>query len=113
MKRLKIRTFTSIEKNDSLEGETIEDKIQRVVENNEPIVDGAPIIYTDRREGVLPAYNIRTDRFEVAIDGMSAVAKSNFARRDEYFKELEAKEKGTNNLEETSDNTSDLPDIQF
>lgn len=92
-----INKRTSIEKNTSVEGETIEKKILRIVENKEPITDGAPIIYTDRREGVLAGYNIRTDRFDVAIDGMDYVTRSQIAKRDEYY----------NSLEQSSDNTSD------
>ena len=37
------------------DGESIENKVQRITENNEPITDGAPIIYTNREDGVLPA----------------------------------------------------------
>ena len=36
-------------------GESIEEKVKRITENNEPIADGAPIIYTNREDGVLPA----------------------------------------------------------
>ena len=36
---------------DRFEGETIEQKIERVVHNNEPINDGAPEIFTDRKDG--------------------------------------------------------------
>ena len=32
--------------------ETIEKKVKRIVENKEPISDGAPIIYTERNKGV-------------------------------------------------------------
>lgn len=85
MKRMKITQKTSIELNDSVEGETIEQKVMRITENNEPIEDGAPIIFTDRKDGVLPAYDVRTDRFEIAIEGMDYVAKSNFARRKDYL----------------------------
>lgn len=110
MKRFKICDKTMIELNDSIEGETIEQKVMRITENNEPITDGAPIIFTARKDGVLPAYDIRTDRFEVAIEGMDYVAKSNFARRKDYLNALE------NNLKdgdsgETPANTSDnLPE---
>ena len=38
------------------DGESIENKVRRITENNEPITDGAPIIYTNRDDGVLPAY---------------------------------------------------------
>lgn len=77
---------TSINKPSLDEGETIETKIERIVNNNEPITDGAPIIYMDRKEGVIPDYDIRTDRWEVAIDGMDVVAKSQLAKREQRQK---------------------------
>lgn len=80
------RTRTSINRNESTEGETIEVKIERIVNNKEPITDGAPIIYTERNEGVLPAYDPRTDRMEIAIDAMDAVSKSHQAKRAERHK---------------------------
>lgn len=73
---------TKLAINESREGETIETKIVRIVENNEPITDGAPLVYTERKDGVQAGYNIRTDRFEVAVDAMDSVTKSNIAKRD-------------------------------
>lgn len=67
------------------EGESIENKVNRILINKEPITDGAPLIYTNRKDGVLPGYNIRTDRFDVAIDAMDKVAKSKLAKRMEYI----------------------------
>lgn len=67
-------------------GETIEAKVRRITENNEPITDGAPIIYTNRDDGVLPAYNIRTDRWEVAQAAMDAVNQANLAKSKNYGK---------------------------
>ena len=55
------------------EGETIETKVNRIVNNGEPITDGAPIIYTERKDGVLPEYDIRTDRWDITIDAMDKV----------------------------------------
>lgn len=80
---------TSIRVNDSVEGETIEQKMERVVNNGDAITDGAPIIYTDRKDGVLPDYDIRTDRFEVAIDAMDKVTKARLAKREEGQKSRE------------------------
>ena len=68
------------------EGESIEKKVRRITENNEPITDGAPIIYTNREDGVLPAYNIRTDRWEVAQQAMDAVNQANLAKSKNYGK---------------------------
>lgn len=73
---------TSLKVNASYAGERIEEKIQRIVNNKEPITDGAPIIYTERKNGVEPQYNIRTDRWEIAIDAMDTVSKSHTAKRD-------------------------------
>lgn len=75
-------TNTSIKLNQCKEGETIEQKIARITQNKEPIKDGAPLIYTERRDGVQAGYNIRTDRFEVAVDAMDKVAKSKVASRE-------------------------------
>lgn len=58
------------------EGETIEAKVARIVQNKEPITDGAPMIFTEKKDGVLPAYNIRTDRFDIALDAMDKIGKS-------------------------------------
>lgn len=77
--------------NDSQEGEYIEQKIARILHNKEPLTDGAPIIYTERKDGVIAAYNIRTDRFEVAVDAMDAVHRTEIGKRMERIKERETK----------------------
>lgn len=35
-----------------------------------------PTIYTEKKDGVQPEYDIRTDRFEVAIDAMDKINQS-------------------------------------
>jgi hypothetical protein len=87
-KEVKKSSLKSVEK---LEGEPIEFKIERIVNNGEPITDGAPNIYTERKEGVLSAYNIRTDRWEVAADAMNIVAKNIEAKRDGKATKKDAK----------------------
>lgn len=67
-------------------GETIEQKFERIVSNKEPIKDGAPLIYNERADGVQPAYDIRTDRFEIAVMGTDKIEKSIQARREEKAK---------------------------
>lgn len=84
-----INQKTLLKINKSVEGETIEMKVERIVSSKEPITDGAPLIYTDRRDGARPEYDIRTDRFEVAIDAMDTVAKTTLAKRAEYYKKPE------------------------
>ena len=74
-----------------VEGETIEHKMARVISNGEPITDGAPLIYTERKDGVNAAYNIRTDRWEIAADAMDVVHKTMIAKRDANANKKEAK----------------------
>jgi len=80
------KSNTSIYSPSNKEGETIETKIQRIVNNNEPITDGAPLIYQERKDGVQPDYDVRTDRFDVAIEAMDVVSKSKLAKREEKAK---------------------------
>ena len=71
-----------IKYNKSYVGERLEEKIQRITSNKEPIKDGAPLIFTERKEGVKPGYDVRTDRFEVALDAMDKIAKAEAAKRE-------------------------------
>lgn len=75
-------TKTMIEAPKPVEGESIENKVERLMKNKEPIKDGAPLIYTERKDGVIAGYNIRTDRFEVAAEAMDVVQKARVAQRD-------------------------------
>lgn len=74
---------TTITINQSKEGETIEAKVRRVMDRKEPIEDGAQLIFTERKDGVPPEYNIRTDRFEIAVDMMDVANRMHVAKRDE------------------------------
>lgn len=98
-----IPTKTSLNVNDHIEGETIEQKIERVVNNKEPITDGAPIVYTERKDGVIPAYDPRTDKWDVAIDATDYISKSHIAKRKAALEERKLKE---NPPKETGGETS-------
>ena len=67
-------------------GETIEEKVNKILTQNEPITDGAELNYTERKDGVKAEFDIRTDRFEHAIDAMERVVKSHIAKREERLK---------------------------
>lgn len=76
---------TQIKGRPTVEGERIEIKVARMLKNKEPIKDGAPLIFTERKDGVVRGYNIRTDRWEVATEAMDKVAKSIQAKREGKF----------------------------
>ena len=86
MKTRIIKSNSSLESVEIYEGETIETKVSRIINEKAPIEDGAPIIFTDRAQGVLPAYDIRTDRWDLAVDAMDKVNKAKIARREEFAK---------------------------
>jgi len=67
------------------EGELIEEKVARLTQEKSPINDGAPIIYTERKDGVLPAYDIRTDRWEIAQAAMEVNQKAVSAKRQRDY----------------------------
>ena len=72
-----------IQKNDSYEAEPLEVKLRKATENKTPIESVAPMIYTEKSKGVIPEYNIRTDRFELA---QAAFEKLNSVKFSEVAK---------------------------
>lgn len=79
--------------------ESIEHKVRRIVNNKEPIKDGAPLIYTERKDGVQPSYNIRTDRWDVAVEAMDKVTRAHQAKREERAKIIQMKNENQNQKE--------------
>ena len=49
---------------------------------DKPIKDRAPAVYTERKEGVRADTNIRTDRFELAVEATDKITKHKIARRE-------------------------------
>lgn len=68
-----------IVKNDSYEAEPLEVKLRKATEEKTPIESIAPMIYTEKSKGVIPEYDIRTDRFEIAQAAMEKLNKVKFA----------------------------------
>ena len=76
MRRIPVfKRMEGIEKIDTYEGELIEDKVKRLTENKEPIKDSAPLVYTKKADGVLPQYNIRTDKWDLVQGKMEDANK--------------------------------------
>lgn len=87
MKQGKGYNRTDIRINTLEVGESIEQKMRKVTQSNEPIENVAPMIYTERKDGVLPECDIRTDRWEIAQEAMGAVEKSITAKRENKAQE--------------------------
>lgn len=80
MKTVRIKNKHNMQSVELYEAESIEEKVRRIVNENEPIEDGAPIIFQERIDGVKPEFNIRTDRWEVAIEAMDKVSADELSR---------------------------------
>lgn len=74
---------TSISSNKAKTGEYIEAKVRRILNNKEPIKDGAPRLFTERKDGVIPEYDIRTDKWESAVEATSKISQSHIDKREE------------------------------
>ena len=111
MKRAKRRKYTTeVVDIRAYEGDTIEHKVQRIVLNKDPIEDGAEIIYTEKKDGVLPQYNIRTDKWDIAQNAMDLaqqqrITKSN-GTYEAWHKEKE-KEKNKEKENEPKPNNTE------
>lgn len=79
---------TLLHVNESYLGESIEEQMRRATESKEKIEVISPIIYTERKDGVLPQYDIRTDRFDIACEAMGKVAASHIAKRQQRIERL-------------------------
>lgn len=60
------------------QAEPREVKLRKIISGeSNSMEDGVfPTIYTEKKDGVMPEYDIRTDRFEIAIEAMDKINKS-------------------------------------
>lgn len=69
-----------------IEDKMLEYKIESMIKNEEPITGTAELIYTKKRDGVLPAYNPRTDKFDNTIEAINNITLSAISKRKELSK---------------------------
>lgn len=78
MKTAKSRRGCIDDPNLTYQAEPREVKLRKIIsgESND-MEDGVfPTIYTEKKDGVQPEFDIRTDRFEVAIDAIDKINQS-------------------------------------
>lgn len=90
MYRVNLKKTKSLQVNNSYVGESIEERVARLIKDKTPIEDGAPIIFTEKKAGVLPEYNIRTPKWETLV---ATVQNANKAIANQRAKAMEAKAK--------------------
>lgn len=89
------------------EGENILTKVRRILDENEPLTDGAPLIYTPKEDGVKPEYDIRTDKWQIAINAMDRVNAYKLSDYTKNGKNPELKEKAEEKAENSKGGTSE------
>lgn len=81
---------TTLFVNEAYEGETIEERMRRIKTNKDPITDGAPLIYTDKSDGVIAEYDIRADKFEIMLEANEKAYEQHAANKKDFEAKLQA-----------------------
>ena len=63
------------------QGQSLEEFLRKAMKGNEPIQATAKITYNDRKDGVLPQHDIRTDRFDLALAATDKIHAAQAAAR--------------------------------
>ena len=66
MYKPKVKERRLLKVNHTYVAESMEMKIRKMLANKEPIEEEIETVYTNKKDGVMPAYDIRTDRWEIA-----------------------------------------------
>lgn len=75
-----IHKRTQLKVNTSREGVTLPTRIERMMKNKEDVPNERPLIYTEAKDGVLPNYNIKADKFEIALEAMDRTERATLAQ---------------------------------
>lgn len=67
MRKRTVYTTGKIKRNTSRVGMTIEEMLRMANENESIDLNGKGLIYTDRKDGVIADYNIRADKWDIAM----------------------------------------------
>lgn len=91
---------TSIAINDSVEGETIETKMERLLANKDETAEVKELIFTREQDGVIGAFNIRYDHWDAAYEDATTMAEkrteldaARLEKRKEILKRKEEEDK--------------------
>ena len=104
MKQPEYRKSQFCDTQNLFEGETIEREIERLTTEKTPIESVSPQIFTEAKDGVLPECDIRTDRWDIAMEAMDSVAASYRAKRENYQQQRETGD-GSNDLSPRGEST--------
>lgn len=109
MYRVQPRTKTTINRSEIKAGETIEQKVARMKDNGEDSNEvTTKLIYTDYKEGVKPEYDIRTDKWDIAMTEKDKVHRNQTAKIKGAMDEKEGSETEVKTGTSDSDKSTEL-----
>ena len=98
MRKVCKMTPTQLRRTPTEAGESIEEMLRRMTRNKEVVKEENPPIYTPLADGVIPDYDIRADRFDVAMEAQDKFTASDIAKAaGEPILEQRGKENGEDN----------------
>lgn len=89
MRKIFMRNQGKIKKNETYEGKSLEEALADKIAGEEIELGGKALLYSERKDGVLPITNIRTDRWDIAMMALDSVEKARIAKRDSSGKTLD------------------------
>lgn len=92
MKYPTLKPYTTLENIKLVEGESIETRVRKMVESGEPITDTAPLIYTEKKDGIISDYDIRSDKFDAALEALDTLEKTSIAKNNQAVEEAKGLE---------------------
>lgn len=112
IQKIRVNSFPERTDEDTV-GEEIITKVRRILDENEPLTDGAPLIYTPKERGVVPEYNIRTDKWQIAMGAMDRISEfklSEYMKKNDnlppYMENESNKDAGTTSTDNQANTTS-------
>lgn len=76
------REKTSLRVSKIQEGETMEHKMQRMMQQGADVNDVTELIFTERKEGVIPETDVRNEAWDVAVEATDAASRDHLTKRD-------------------------------
>jgi hypothetical protein len=99
MRKVKISHITEMSNTTYGQGEMLEHQIARRLKNKEDLLSNnltVEMIYPEKKLGVQPEHDIRTDKIELAVDAKDRAEAMNILHSEEQLKKAnEAKETDT------------------
>lgn len=94
MKRTKIKNKSLFKVNTSTTGTPLREILHKAITMKEPIdTNVGKFEHTERKDGVKPEHDIRTDKYDIALEAVDKTVKAYRARSEGIAKQKEAEAK--------------------